>query len=240
MSSTTAMKVKLISRNRSDGSMPVIFDVTPDLTENRNVNYKTMDPVHMPGAIHVYNNTSSRTYSIGSIKLISRTRDEATYNLDKINQLRAWTMPRFGFNGSTLNSNQQSARNIRNQGSTHREELKQLGYYDIDDETEKGAFYNDFTRSGFGAELLGSPPAVLELSAYADSSRRGNVYKVPTVITNLSIPYPSDVDYIPTTRGTPFPVIMTIDIQLVEVHSPRDYSDRYNLEAFRRGELLGF
>ena len=86
---------------------------------------------------------------------------------------------------------------------------------------------------------MGAPPAVLFLTAYASSTLRGNIYKIPTVITNLTIPYPSEVDYIQTLGGQPFPTIMTIDIQLTEVHAPSEY-EAFSLEHFRNGDLTGF
>jgi len=212
----------------------VAFDVTPDISESRTVNYKTLEPVHMPGGIHVYGNTSSRTFSISNIRLVSRTREEASKNLYRLNLMRSWAMPYFGVNNTSL---------------------------------------------------VGAPPDVLALSAYAtglqDSAntmllessadrrtrrlegvsseqdinsnkrtRATNIQNVPVVLQSINIPYPSDVDYIDTMdwlapdhtlidRGVPFPTIMIIDLQLLETHSPREYAN-FDLKAYKQGLLDNF
>lgn len=55
-------------------------------------------------------------------------------------------------------------------------------------------------------QTLGSGPAVLQFSAYSSGSgssgKRGNINKVPVVISNLNITYPDAVDYIPTKKGS--------------------------------------
>ena len=211
-------KVKL----RSQVTQTVVaFDVTPEITETRNVNYKTMEPVHMPGGIHVYSGTSSRIFNINNIRLVSRTREEASKNLYRLNQLRGWAMPYFGI---------------------------------------------DNTR------LVGAPPDVLALSAYslgpqdsANSSgeanaqeaetflkrtRPTNIHNIPCVLQQISIPYPSDVDYIDTQTltmpdgteikdGVPFPVLITVDMVLLETHSPKEFAD-FNLKKYRQGLLDTF
>lgn len=217
-------KVKL--RSQVNNTV-VAFDVTPDVNETRNVEYKTLQPVHMPGGIHVYGYTSSRTFSVNSIKLVSRTAEEAARNLYRLNVLRSWAMPYFGRNNT---------------------------------------------------KLVGAPPDVLALSAYAkgmtDSSRlplsqqnndqfgfnqstdqtnartrATNLQNIPVVLTQISNSYPSDIDYIPTanatfnsveiTAGVPFPTIMMVDLQLLETHSPREY-ERFSIDDFRRGRLDNF
>ena len=57
----------------------------------------------------------------------------------------------------------------------------------------------------------------------------------------MSIPYPSDVDYIPTDdeNPTPMPTIMTLDITLIETHSPTEY-ENFSLDDYRIGNLIGF
>ena len=194
-------KVKLVRASApTDISETIIFDVTPDIVENRNVNYKTYDPVHMPGQIYVYGNTNARTFSVNGIKLISRTPREATLNIFRTNTLRAWTMPRFG-----------SSENVNGQ--------------------------------------FGAPPAVLLFSAYSDNRHPRNIYRIPVLIQNLSISYPSEPDYMPSAisanmgphlrdieEGTPFPTVTNVDMQLLETHSPNEYT-RFSLEDFKTGNL---
>lgn len=96
-----AFKVRLERASKpQDKSERVVFDVTPDIVETRNVTYKSYDPVHMPGQIFVYGNTGARTWSVNGLKLISRTPREATLNLFRINTVRSWCMPRFGASSS--------------------------------------------------------------------------------------------------------------------------------------------
>lgn len=209
----------------------VIFDVTPDLSENRTVNYKTMDPIHMPGQIHVYGSTNSRAFQLSNVRLISRTVREATKNMNIVWALRGWTMPYFGMSG-TLSDFQ---RQRRQEGQQRRDYSSREAAVDA-----------------LGQELLGKPPAVLFLTAYSNATnvqqdngartKRAiptNIDHIPVVITNLSIPYPSDVDYIPTLDGQPFPRIMVLDIQLTETQAPKDL-ERFTLQEYRRGILQGF
>lgn len=108
----------------------------------------------------------------------------------------------------------------------------------------------------YGKQQLGQPPAVLELSAYAQPVSNGTmanglIHRVPVVITSLNITYPTDCDYIPTVAldnepsvahiptGIPFPTIMPIEISLIEDHSPSQYST-FSLSDFRRGKMVGF
>ena len=204
-------KVKL--QHPFDRTRKVVFEVTPELLENRAVNYKTLDPVHMPGQIYVYATTSSRTFNIANARLVSRTPTEAQKNLEILHMLRFWTMPRFGRQNEL--------------------ESAQLGQ-------------------------LGAPPDVLLLSAYSDvpkdlgnigdaNQKMGHLNRIPTVITNLSINYPSDVDYIPTLGNTsindpggqPMPTLMSVDVQLSETHSPFEY-ENFSLSQFKNGTLPGF
>lgn len=207
----------------------VTFDVTPDFIETRNVNYSTIEPLHQPGQIYVYKNTSSRNFNISNARMISRTQEEADKNLRRLHMLRGWTMPRFGSKSSTLDSDQASARVENPETST---EIKAQGR-------------RDNAVEFFGTEVLGAPPQVLLLSAYSSAtspSGRGqaqHIDRVPVVMQQLNIPYPSDVDYIPTTTGVPMPIIMTVDITLVETHSPAEY-ERFSLGDFRRGRLRSF
>ena len=197
-------KVKL--QHPTDRNRRVVFEVTPDLIENRTVTYKSLDPIHMPGQIFVYGSTSSRTFNISAIRLVSRTPQEAQKNLEILHILRFWCMPRFG-------------------RQSHPED-RSLG-------------------------VLGQPPDVILLSAYSKSpgstirqndrmQEMGHLNRVPVVITNLSTPYPSDIDYIPTSKDKiPMPTIMSLDLTLNETHSPLEY-ENFSLAAFKNGTLPGF
>jgi len=217
--------IKLVaSTNPSDR---VTFVVTPDLSEAQTVNYSTIEPVHMPGQIFVYKNTTSRTFSLSNIKLVSRTADEADQNLRTLWKLRGWTKPRFGINSKTLLPQQEAEREKNRLGPERPEYL---------DAAER--------RQKLGQELLGSPPETLLFSAYSagktgTAQKMEHIRRVPTVIQSLNIPYPSDVDYIISTSGVPMPTIMTIDITLLETHSPREY-EKFSLNDFKNGILPNF
>lgn len=219
-----AHKVRLspIKNNSTNG---VVFDVSPDVNETRNVNYKQINPIHMPGSIFVYEGTSSRVFSLDNIKLIARTEAEADKSLDIIQKLRAWTMPRFGVNSSTLEDSEVKNRKRRANG---------------EDIFTGENFGEDIT---FGSEQLGAPPPVLYLSAYENTEKgnrkRSHLRNIPVVITQLSIPYPSDVDYIQTEDGVPVPALISLNIIVNETHSPKEYNE-FSLDNFKNGLLEGF
>lgn len=189
-----SMKVRLVGTTTGQR---IVFNIAPDVVENRNVNYKMLEPVHMPGSIHVFSGSSSRTFNLSSVKLVSRTAEEAAVNLKLLNILRSWGVPHFG-------------------RATDTETLGPLG----------------------------APPEVLLFSAYSNVKAQTNIYKIPVVVSQFSINYPSDVDYIMAygdeiDTPTPFPSFMTIELTLFEVHSPREYT-RFDLSMFRKGKLTRF
>lgn len=212
----------------------VCFDVTPDLVETRNVNYKTIDPIHAPGQIYVYGNTSSRTFSLSGVKLVSRSSKEATRNLARLWLIRGWTTPAFGRSDTGSNFNNDNREPTGNWTPFSGPE-----YEDRNVSTSN-------TQGNRRDHILGTPPQVLYLTAYSRfggdkwKGHNGHLRRIPVVIQNLTIPYPSDCDYIPTHRtGTPMPTIMTIDITLSETHSPTEY-ENFSLEDFKNGRLPNF
>ena len=238
-------RVKLVEQTTAREGLSeqqrVVFDVTPELSESRKVNYSSVDPIHMPGQIYVYKNTSARSFSLSGVKLISRTQEEAEKNLTYLWTLRGWTMPRFGSGSSTL-SNYQKKRRDRVRSNP--------GDYQTDAQKQQ---LNTHQKNGMlGRELLGAPPPILLLSAYskgfgqmtdeagdAQEIERQHINNVPVVIESLNIPYPSDVDYIKSTWGVPMPTIMSIDINLLETHSAREY-EKFSLDQYKAGILPGF
>jgi hypothetical protein len=224
-------KVKLRSQVTN---IVVAFDVTPDISESRSVEYKTLKPVHMPGGIHVYGSTDSRNFSISNIKLVSRTREEAAKNLYRLNVLRSWAMPYFGRTGGRLTGAPPDvlALSAYAPGPTDTTSSSVLSNQQSDVQFNEGR--ND------------------QLSTLLPSKTRPtNLFNIPCVLQSINIPYPSDVDYIPTAElivdggetiiraGTPMPTIMVIDIQLMETHSPSEYN-RFDLKKYRQGLLDNF
>lgn len=233
-------KVRLVSV--ADERSVVKFDATPTFSESRQVDYAAVAPIHMPGAIQVYKNSGSRTFSVGA-QLVSRSWVEAYTNMWNLQQLRTWTLPYFG-QSSTITDQQRQAR--ANLNPADERTLASLG-----PEFVNARNAQRLQTEGF--ELLGAPPMVLYLYAYSTSAndtrqQRGNVNinRIPVVITSLSINYPKDVDYIstedpenPTTGGEPFPVLLEVNVDLVETHSPREY-ERFKISDYYSGKLVNF
>ena len=202
----------------------VVFEVAPELNENRQVQYEFMDPIHAPGQIAVYKRSMSRRFQLTSVKLASRTPEEASVNLAYLWTLRGWTMPYFG----------KSVDQGRTGKSVFASGRKDTNYIaDIITGLTKGS----------SQEYLGAPPQTLELSAYSRKGAGainsiGHLYRVPVVIESLGILYPSDCDYIPTDEDepTPMPTIMTVDISLIETQSPQSLSN-FSLSDYRLGNL---
>lgn len=223
-------KVKLVHNIRSASkniSERVVFDVTPDLIENRNVSYRTLEPSHMPGNFQVYQNTSSRTFSLSNIKLVSRTTEEASINYARLQLLRGWTLPYFG---TGTQYDKSPAAYVDANGNPTKKLGKDVIRFD-----SSGNRGLKFTASN----AFGAPPPVLLLSAYAKDSKVGHLKGIPVVIQQLSIPYPNDADYIQTSDGVPFPTVMVLDIQLLESRSAREYST-FSLQKYKEGTLENF
>lgn len=194
---------------------------TPMVSESQAVNYKQFDPVHAPGSILSYVNTPSRTFTMTDVKLISRTPQEADNTIRRINLLRSWTKPVFG------------RYTVPKTGPDNK--VTYQSQTTLDSADPNAAYYLSNT------DVLGAPPKVLEFTAYSsnDRSRYGNINGIPVVITNLNISYPNDVDYIPSSSGTPVPIMMSVDISLTETHAPIEYAN-FSIADYRDGKMLRF
>jgi len=241
---TEEFKVKLVSaveyNSKNDTRKYVTFDVTPTISESGSVDYEAIQILQGPTAFQAYRGTPARTFEMSDVKLISRTPTEARNNIERINQLRAWRMPYFGQTEVSATDIQSLFSEVRTSGT---------------------ATVSPFRRLNSAAQTLkirlGAPPEILYFSAYTQSSGtftninsnryRGNIKRVPVVLTNLSITYPPDVAYIPTLKhgntdalgNVPFPTIMSISISLVEAHSPGE-TNKFNLAKYASGVLDGF
>lgn len=78
-----------------DKTQYVVFEVMPDIQEQRQVQYETVAPPQFPGAFQKYRGTDSVQWTIQA-KLVARNSKEASMNLLYISRLRGWTMPFFG------------------------------------------------------------------------------------------------------------------------------------------------
>ena len=225
-----ALKVQLTERAGGVGlARTIIFDVMPNsLSESSTVNYNPISLPQGPGQIYVFQNSNSRSYNLVA-QFITQTQEDATRNLHRINLLRSWTKPTFGseerLTGDAMDI---FSPELASTGNSVRNRMRDT--------------------AGGSADTLGAPPKVLYLSAFSDINRRGNIYKVPVVLTSLGITYDDSTDFIPSrvvagyehiTENTPVPVIMSVDMNLAETHSPDQYS-RFNIDAYRKGLLEGF
>lgn len=221
-------KTKLNSINNPSDS--IIFKVTPELNENRTVNYKSLDLLHMPGSIFAYGNSGTRTFNM-VVKFIARNIEEATENSENLQLLRSWTLPYFGKADKGLTTKQIEAKDR----ISRNKKLKK----------NKDYIKEDPSNYGLNKNLLGQPPEILYFNAYSnfqldvEEGFTGNINNVPVVITQLGNNYPTDVTYFPTIHGEPFPVIMTVDILLTEIHSPKEYSN-FSLFDYKNGTLSNF
>lgn len=220
-------RVKLVAQRSENSNSAerevVVFDSSPDVNESRTVNYSSVDPIHMPGQIYVYKNVQARTFQISNARLISRTPEEAEKNLGFIWTLRGWQMPRFGINSQSKGNTQRDKSRVQIQQLTQ----------GVNQSSKQTSLNN-------GPNLLGAPPEVLLLSAYSSgASLREHIKRVPVVIQQLSIPYPTDVDYVMSTSGVPMPIIWPVELTLLEAHSAREY-EQFNLDDYKQGRLPNF
>jgi len=230
-------KVKLRSQVTK---VVVAFDVTPEITETRNVNYKTLEPVHMPGGIHVYGNTSSRVFNINNIRLVSRTREEASKNLYRLNIMRGWAMPYFGVNNTSLVGAPPDVLSLS---------AYSTGPRDTANDPAASGDTDEVRRANVARLSKTGPDANKNTTNLLKRERPTNLNNIPVVMQQISIPYPSDTDYISTMEktfggttikeGVPFPTIMTVDVVLLETHSPLEFTT-FNLTDYRQGLLDNF
>lgn len=68
------------------------FDVVPDINETATANYTEISDIRAPASILIYMGSPSRSFSINA-KLVSRSIEEAQYNINILNILRSWRMP---------------------------------------------------------------------------------------------------------------------------------------------------
>lgn len=87
----------VISQDDDGGGGPFtfVFEVMPRIDESRSVDYEQVTPVHHPGSIQKYRNTSNRSWRIAG-RLMSRTAEEASKNMSMLNLVRSWMMPYYG------------------------------------------------------------------------------------------------------------------------------------------------
>jgi hypothetical protein len=226
----------------------IVFQAAPDISESRSVEYQTVNPIHMPGSILAYVTSPSRTFGVGSIKLISFTPEQAQKNIQDLQTLRSWCLPRFGLGDAYWGENDVPLKRERALPPSVDPDVIKAAQARLNQQNaqKQTAAIQSHNESVNQQKLLGMPPPILYFSAYSSPNSSGgspkflqNINRIPVVITSLEISYPSDVDYIPTQNGVPFPTIMTISLSLTETHSPKTFA-KFDLDDFRAGRLGGF
>ncbi len=85
-----------------DSEYAFICDNSPSMSEDVSAEYAKLEIPQMPFAIQTYKGSSSRTWNLSDIKLISRTFKEATMNNKSLWMLRSWTKGEFGNTSADL------------------------------------------------------------------------------------------------------------------------------------------
>ena len=221
----------------------VTFNVMPVIEESRQVNYSDVDLVHGIGGMVKWKNTSARSWKMSELTLISRTREEATRNLQRLLMIRSWTMPVFRYGTQKSYGNLLGAPPpvlyftaysdlIANIMKGERIPVVLSNYswsFPIDCDwvpvlptTANGA---SFTGNAFSLGLL-SPGE----NGQDEDARMND-------LTNIIDFYdPRSKAGFPITGGTPFPMIMKINLELKEAYSPQEISN-FDLAAYREGML---
>lgn len=103
-------------------------------------------------------------------------------------------------------------------------------------------FFKLVTKMNFGTKdaLRGTPPPVLELSAYGQSQYKN----VPVVIASINYSYPNDIDYVtvkPDFSGggvaETVPSVMSLSIDLLVQYNIKNIRDEFSLEDLANGKL---
>lgn len=86
---------------------------------------------------------------------------------------------------------------------------------------------------GSGADGQPDSPTIVNLYGYGDMFQA-----IPTVMRNLNLEFPSDVDYIKASNGTDIPILMNVSITLQEAHQINDIIDgKFDIFQYRQGTL---
>lgn len=94
-------------------------------------------------------------------------------------------------------------------------------------------FYGEGTaQNGMTSQYLGAPPPILTFSGYGPKM----IGPVKCVLQNYSWDWANDVDWLPTYDNNPFPVLLNLNLSLIETWSPDEFSG-FDIIKYRNGEL---
>ena len=89
-----------------------------------------------------------------------------------------------------------------------------------------------------GTESKSGRPPILRLNGY-----KKQFYNIPVVLSDMTIAYPDDVDYIECPKEAMVPIIQSVEITLIEAHKSSSARDKeYTSEAAQKvgeGEFKG-
>lgn len=84
--------IRLTQRGGTAQSLEVVFQVTPELSEARTVNYQEISEIRQAGGILIYIGTGLRTYQINA-RFVSQTTENADLTFAYTHRLKGWTTP---------------------------------------------------------------------------------------------------------------------------------------------------
>lgn len=102
-------------------------------------------------------------------------------------------------------------------------------------------------QSGISGEGKTGRPPILRLNGY-----KKQFNSIPVVLSEMSVNYPDDVDYIEVPDLAMVPIIQSIDITLIESHKStstrlsddaaksNNQKNEFNLREFKKGTLIGY
>jgi len=103
------------------------------------------------------------------------------------------------------------------------------------------------SQSGASGEGKTGRPPILRLNGY-----KKQFNSIPTVLSEMSVNYPEDVDYIEVPDLAMVPIIQSVDVTLIESHKSTStrlsdddaksntQKNEFNLKEFRKGILVGY
>lgn len=254
---TFSKAVKLTARTKK-GYQSVVFNVTPELNKQRSVSYAEIGDLRLPASILIYMGSPSRRFSLNA-KLLARTQADADLAFQYSNLLEAWcvtdTKPYIGSakgGGIITNYNSIAATQAKLQDNNQQSAQQAAA----DQQTRNGQTAvvpsttnpntppitspQKSTDISTGDNLFYQTPQVLFLTGYGSQFRN-----IPVVIRDLSITFPSDVDYIKNSAGAWVPIIQDIGIGLQEARNVYSRGgtgftgaiDTFDINAFKSGTL---
>lgn len=238
----TSKAIKLSARNSTDY---VLFNITPEMSEQRSVSYAEISDLRLPASILIYMGSPSRRFSINA-KFLARTQTEADISFKYMNLLKSWCVTDSKrYLGSPKNSSVVGNYSTLNPNLTP----AQSGTANPNPDSAPPPPTNPTSNPTSvpikapatvtaSDDLFYQTPQVLYLTGYGTQFR-----SIPVVVRDLNITFPTDVDYIQNSTGAWVPILQDIGISLQEarnVYSQKGASTaiaQFDLSAFKAGTL---